>query len=65
MPVKQSQNTCPTPSYVAADLEEFVVGQIRQVARDPELVTQVLEEAKRQQKAELARCRSERDRLIK
>ena len=63
--VKKGKDACPTPSFAAADIEASVVEQVRRVARDPKLAAQMFEEAKRQQEANVARLRSERDRLTK
>lgn len=63
--VKQGKDSCPTPPLSAPDIEAFVVDQIRRVGRDPRLVAEVFEEAKRQQHDSVARLQSERDRLVK
>ena len=63
--VKEGKDACPTPPFSAPDIEAFVVDQIRQVGRDPQLAHEVFEEAKRQQHDSLARIKSEHDRLIK
>lgn len=42
---KQGRDACPVPSLPAADIEEFIVGQIRRVARDPDLARGVFAEA--------------------
>jgi site-specific DNA recombinase len=63
--VKQGKGACSTPSFTAADIEAFVVEQIRRVGKDPELAQEVFAEAVQQREDALARLRSERDRLIK
>ncbi len=57
---KQGRDACPAPSLPAADLEEFIVEQIRRVARDPDLAQEVFDEALRLREDEAAQ-RSEID----
>ncbi len=63
--MKQGRDACPTPNLPAQEIEDFVVEQIRKLARDPELVRQVFNEASKQQKAMLPKLESERKRLLK
>ena len=63
--LKQGRDACPTPNLPAQEIEDFVVEQIRKLARDPELVRQVFAEASRQQKAMIPKLESERKRLSK
>ncbi len=63
--VRQGKDACPTPSLPAQEIEDFVVEQIKTLARDPELQRQVFEEAGRQQKAFIPKLESERRRLLK
>ncbi len=63
--VKQGRDACPTPPLSAPDIETFVIDQIRQVGKDPDLVESVFAEAQIQQEKEAARVKSERERLIK
>jgi site-specific DNA recombinase len=51
---KQGRDACAAPSLPAADIEEFVVEQIRRVARDPELAREVFVEALSPQEGESA-----------
>jgi hypothetical protein len=44
---KQGRDACATPSPPAQEIEDFVVEQIRKLARDPDLARQVFEEASR------------------
>ena len=57
---KRGWDTCPTKSVPAAEIERFVVDQIRAVARDPSLVSETLRQARRQQKENLERLEAER-----
>lgn len=63
--VKQGRAACPTPSLAASDIEAFVVEKIRGVARDPELVRQVFQEATEMHAAQIERLKSERQFLQK
>lgn len=49
----------------AQEIEDFVVKEIRKLARDPELQQQVFEEASRQQKKLIPKLEAERKRLHK
>ena len=60
---KQGLEACSTPSLPAQEIEDFVVDQIRKLARDPELAKQVFEEASRQQQASIPPPKAERTRL--
>lgn len=42
---KRGWNTCPSPSLPAGEIEKFVVDQIRQIGREPELVRETLTKA--------------------
>lgn len=57
---KQGRSTCPSPSIPAAEIERFVVDQIRAVGRDPSLVAATLAEARRQVQESLDALTSER-----
>jgi site-specific DNA recombinase len=56
-------DVCSTPSLPALEIEDFVVEQIRKLARDPDLAREVFEEASRQQQAAIPRLKAERTRL--
>lgn len=66
--VSQVEDACPTPTLPAQSAsggEDFVVEQIRKLARDPELARQVFAEASRQQKKLIPKLEAERKRLLK
>lgn len=63
--MKRGADACPTPSLPAQEIEDFVVEQIRKVARDPELVHQVFTEATRQHRKLAPKLEKERKRLVK
>ena len=63
--IKRGKDACPTPSLPAQEIEDFVVEQIREVARDPVLQRQVFEEAVRQQKKLIPKLEKEWKRLLK
>lgn len=60
---KQGRDSCQTRSLPAQEIEDFVVGQIRRLANDPDLVERVFTEALKQQKAQKRRLRVEQKRL--
>jgi len=57
---KRGWDTCPTKSVPAAEIERFVVDQIRAVGRDPGLVAETLRRAGRQREEDLGRLEAER-----
>ena len=57
---KQGRDACPVPSLPAAEIEEFIVEQLRRVARDSDLAREVFDEALRLRDSEAAQ-RSEID----
>jgi len=57
---KHGWDTCPTKSVPAAEIERFVVDQIRAVGRDPGLVAETLRHARRQRGEDLERLEAER-----
>lgn len=61
--MKQGKDACPTPSLPAQEIEDFVVNEIRKVARDPESVKAVFKEACSQQKDEVAKLDTEKKQL--
>ncbi|HWO56165.1 MAG TPA: recombinase zinc beta ribbon domain-containing protein [bacterium] len=61
--MKRGKDACPTPTLPAQEIEDFVVEQIKTLARDPELQRQVFQEASSQQKQQVAQLASERKRL--
>jgi len=56
---------CTTRSLPAQEIEDFVVEQIRKLARDPDLIREVFEESIRQRQEQLTRLESEHKRLGK
>ena len=62
---KQGPEACTTRSLPAQEIEDFVVEQIRKLARDPDLIREVFEESIRQRQEHLTRLESERKRLTK
>lgn len=62
---KQGREACDTGALPAADVEAFVVKQIRQIGQDPQLVEQVYAEAQRQQAERVPRLRAEYDKLLR
>jgi site-specific DNA recombinase len=54
---------CSAPALPAQEIEDFVVAQIRKVARDPDLARQVFTEAAKQQRALIPQVKSEKTRL--
>jgi site-specific DNA recombinase len=75
---KEGWDTCPSKSVPALEIENFVVDQIRRIGRDPQLASEVLEQARAQLKKredellgeqrllqnELRRCGAEMARLM-
>lgn len=57
---KRGWHNCPSRSLPAAEIEGFVVEQIRAVARDPQIVAATLDEAARQAADSLATLAEER-----
>ena len=58
--MKNGRRSCPTQSLPAAEIEEAVVEQVRCIARDPELVTETLRQARAQTEAAIGRLAGER-----
>jgi site-specific DNA recombinase len=48
---RQGWETCPSKSVPATEIEAFVVGRIKAIGRDPDLVVQTVEEARKQMAA--------------
>ena len=63
--MKRGKSACPTPTLPAQEIEDFVVSEIRKLARDPELLKQVFAEASRQQKKLIPKLEAERKQLLK
>ncbi len=61
---KQGREACDTRALPAADVEAFVVQQIRQIGKDPQLVEQVYAEAQKQQAEIAPRIQAEYDQLL-
>jgi site-specific DNA recombinase len=56
---KLGWHTCPSKSIPAGQIEELVVEQIRQLGRDPQLLREVLDEARRRDAVQIAECEAE------
>ena len=62
---KNGWDTCPAPSVPAAEIERFVVDQIRIIGHDPALVRATLDQLRAQQAEKSAQVQSEADGLRK
>ncbi len=60
---KRGYRECPTPSVSAEVLESFVVEQIREIGRDPDLVAATFAEVQRQAEERLESLKNESTRL--
>ena len=60
---KRGWQTCPSKSIPAAEVERFVVDQIRCIGHDRGLIAATLAEAKGQSEATIAELQAEQDRL--
>ena len=58
---KRGWNNCPGPSLPAAELERFVVDQIRAIGQDGEVITESIRKAQEHLQHELADLRAQRD----
>lgn len=61
--MKRGRDAGPTPSLPAQEIEDFVVNEIRKLARDPVLQSQVLDEVVRQQRKLIPKLEKEQKRL--
>ncbi len=61
--IKGGRHACDTPSLTASDVEDVIVGQIKQIGNDPKLVKQVCAEAKRLQQSDVPKFEAEYDKL--
>jgi site-specific DNA recombinase len=52
--------TCPAPSVPAAEMERFVINEIRGLGRDPALLAEALKQARLRQEREVAALEAER-----
>jgi site-specific DNA recombinase len=57
---KRGWQTCPSKSIPAAQIEQLVLEQIRQMGRDPQLLHDVLSQVRQQDDARLAELETER-----
>lgn len=57
---KRGWHTCPSKSVPAAEMEQFVVNQIREIGRDPGLLTETITLARQQAMDRLAALQEER-----
>jgi len=62
---KQGWEACDTGGLAAADVEAFVIKQIRQIGQDPQLLDQVFAEAQRQQAECVPRLQAEYNELLR
>ncbi|HEV7299576.1 MAG TPA: recombinase zinc beta ribbon domain-containing protein, partial [Tepidisphaeraceae bacterium] len=62
---KRGWDTCPSKSVPAAEIERFVVEQIRSIGTDPAVVAETVKAARGQVEAKLAELRAEDKRLEK
>ena len=60
---RRGWHTCPSKSIPASEIERFVVDQIKDIGLDPELLHEVLRQAREQAKRQLAELDSEQRRL--
>jgi site-specific DNA recombinase len=60
---KRGYRECPTPSVSAEVLESFVVDQIREIGRDPDLIAATFAEVQRQAVEQLESLKNETGRL--
>jgi site-specific DNA recombinase len=58
---KRGWDQCPAPSLPAAELEQFVVDQIRALGQDGQVITDSIREAQRQLQQEIADLRAQRE----
>ena len=61
--IKSGHSSCPSKSLPAAEIERFVVDQIRGIANDSKLRVDVLEQGRAHIESELSERRSQRQRL--
>ncbi|QDU28946.1 DNA-invertase hin [Anatilimnocola aggregata] len=61
---KRGWQTCPAPSIPAAEIERFVVGEIKAIGRDPELIRETLAQAREQIESQVRKLQAERARLV-
>jgi site-specific DNA recombinase len=57
---KRGWQTCPSKALPAAPIEQLVIGQIQQLARDPALLQQVLQQVREEDDVRLAELEAER-----
>jgi site-specific DNA recombinase len=57
---QQGRAQCPAPSLPAAEIERFVVDEIKSIGRDPALVAATVAESRRLIQAEVKRLKAER-----
>lgn len=62
---KRGWNACPTKSTPAADLEDFVVGRMRDIHYNPKLIASTIKNITTDNKKKVKKLLSERDRLQK
>ena len=58
---KNSYDSCPAATVAAGEIEQAVIGQLRQVFRTPEIIAETFREATVREGQEIARLRRERD----
>lgn len=56
---KRGWHTCPSKSVPAAEMEQFIIDQVREIGRDPGLLGETLAQARRQAETKLAALEEE------
>jgi site-specific DNA recombinase len=60
---KKGTDTCPSGPVPAAEMEQFVVDQVREIGKDPSLVAETTAQAAKQVETEIKRLRGEQNAL--
>jgi site-specific DNA recombinase len=63
--IKRGRGECPAGSLPAGEIERFVLEQVQAVAHDPELLADVLQEARAQSDGEIRKLEDERNDIIR
>lgn len=61
---KRGWQTCPAPSIPAAEIERFVINEMKVLCRDPQLVRDSLQQARRQRDSQVQNLQAERGDLF-
>jgi site-specific DNA recombinase len=62
---KRGWEVCPSPAIPAAEIERFVVNEIKCIGRDPKLIRETLEQARQLAETQIQRLQVERADLLK